>query len=275
MPCELAKTESPQPGGIFVKGRAAFTLIELLVVVAIISLLVSICAPSLFKARELARLAVCKANLHHWGIALALYATDNDDWLLATPKLFGGRVPNTVYVYDANGPGQLSAERMAPYLPEVDFNQKIIGGLWFCPSVIYGDQKGPVTWHWTNWQYFHMHYSYFARVDQWAQREATRPQDLTGESLEPNRLVMSDQCFRWWVNGAWQYNHGLLGPSFFYGGYGGMMETGPPSLTGLNQLFGDGHVIWKPRGQFDPDAMERLDPSLGMVRGGMMDATFY
>ena len=57
-----------------------FTLVELLVVIAIILLLVTLLLPSLTLAREAARRAVCAANLHHIGLAQALYATDNDGW---------------------------------------------------------------------------------------------------------------------------------------------------------------------------------------------------
>ena len=55
-----------------------FTLIELLVVVAIISLLVSILLPSLNRAKELARQAICAANLHNLGNGVMLYANDYD-----------------------------------------------------------------------------------------------------------------------------------------------------------------------------------------------------
>lgn len=56
-----------------------FTLIELLVVIAIIALLVSILLPSLQRARELAKRAVCAANLHGVGQSLALYQSENND----------------------------------------------------------------------------------------------------------------------------------------------------------------------------------------------------
>ena len=56
--------------------RRGFTLIELLVVVAIIALLISILLPSLAKAREQGKRAVCLANLHHQGIGYASYAQD-------------------------------------------------------------------------------------------------------------------------------------------------------------------------------------------------------
>ncbi len=64
--------------------RQGFTLIELLVVIAIIALLVSILLPSLNRARELAKRAVCAANLHGLGQALGLYRGENRDafpWL--------------------------------------------------------------------------------------------------------------------------------------------------------------------------------------------------
>ncbi len=54
------------------KGKG-FTLIELLVVIAIIAILVSILLPSISKARELARRAVCKTNLKGFVSALVIY----------------------------------------------------------------------------------------------------------------------------------------------------------------------------------------------------------
>ena len=57
--------------------RDGFTLIELLVVIAIISLLVSILLPSLERAKEMARSAVCMNRLRGLGFAMNFYAEDN------------------------------------------------------------------------------------------------------------------------------------------------------------------------------------------------------
>ena len=59
--------------------RRAFTLIELLVVVAIIALLIAILLPSLGRAREQAKTALCASNLRQIGQIVNLFATENDN----------------------------------------------------------------------------------------------------------------------------------------------------------------------------------------------------
>jgi prepilin-type N-terminal cleavage/methylation domain-containing protein len=55
-----------------------FTLVELLVVISIIALLLAVLLPSLGKARETARKAVCLSNCKQWAAATATYVADND-----------------------------------------------------------------------------------------------------------------------------------------------------------------------------------------------------
>lgn len=61
------------------KNNRAFTLIELLVVISIIALLVAILMPSLSKAREQARRAVCSANIKQHLLIIEMYAQQNND----------------------------------------------------------------------------------------------------------------------------------------------------------------------------------------------------
>jgi prepilin-type N-terminal cleavage/methylation domain-containing protein len=62
-----------------VKMKKAFTLIELLVVIAVIAILAALLMPALQKAKESARRAACKTNIHNIGLALRSFRTDNNE----------------------------------------------------------------------------------------------------------------------------------------------------------------------------------------------------
>ena len=59
--------------------QKGFTLIELLVVIAIIAILMAILMPTLKRAKEQGRRAVCLSNLKQLALAWIMYADENDD----------------------------------------------------------------------------------------------------------------------------------------------------------------------------------------------------
>jgi len=79
------------------RASAGFTLIELLVVIAIIAILMAILMPSLNRAREQGKRAVCLNNLKGLTLAWNLYADDNDD------KIVNGDTEEYTSMYAAGG----------------------------------------------------------------------------------------------------------------------------------------------------------------------------
>jgi prepilin-type N-terminal cleavage/methylation domain-containing protein len=68
--------------GVRGTGRRAFTLIELLVVIAIIAILAALLLPVLGQSKEKARRIQDVSNLHQFGLACTMYASDSRDYLL-------------------------------------------------------------------------------------------------------------------------------------------------------------------------------------------------
>ena len=103
------------PGAIGVRG---FTLIELLVVVAIIALLIAILLPSLSRAKDQARRAVCGSNEHQFMNAVRAWAAENEGGIAGSPFTSGVcpayRVPNNGPDADRCGGNDPAAATVLP-----------------------------------------------------------------------------------------------------------------------------------------------------------------
>ena len=103
--------------------RAGFTLIELLVVIAIIAVLAAMLLPALSRAKEAARSTQCLSQMRQLGLAVRLYADDNEDTF-----------PRSQHSAFANG--QLPWERtLAPQLgSSTTAWTNLLTGVYHCPS---------------------------------------------------------------------------------------------------------------------------------------------
>lgn len=225
------------------RGKRAFTLIELLVVIAIIAILAAVLLPVLGQARERGYRAACMSNLHQQGLALTIYAGDNN-----------GKFPDLRYAPFTLTPG--TAYGNWPWDISTNFTDAMIADgctrpVFYCPA--YAQFNSDATWYF-NPTFRILGYIYLvpgagqaasnlgkSEVPYWKTNSLAVPGKPAPSTLE----VVCDEILK-----------DQTTKSFTYISAGGLLTLNPPIIqrtthlqgnlpAGGNILFEDGHVEWR------------------------------